>query len=224
MRFWRNLFDLGGGSHRTDPTEPGRDVEFTLAVIGLGAKLAKADGRVTPNEEVAFHQIFHADADALGRADAAFARASQTTLGYEGYARRLARKWRAYPCLLEDVLDGLFHIAAADGEISQEERDYLSVVAEIFGMSDFEFERIAASWGEPDAVDPYIVLGVDESISDDDLRRAYRRLAASNHPDRFTARGLPRGAERLATEKMAAINAAYERVRRQRGHFHVGED
>lgn len=217
MKLWRNLLYLANHAQRPDPDNPGRDVEFTLAVIGLGAKLAKADGVVTPDENAAFHQIFHADGADLRRTGQAFDRASQTTLGFEGYAQRLARRWRDYPQLLEDVLDGLFHIAAADGVISEDEVAYLREVAEIFGVGEGDFARIAASWADPDVTDPYVVLGVAPSVSNEELREAYRRLAVCNHPDRFAARGLPHGAERLATEKMAAINAAYDQVRGQRG-------
>lgn len=217
MKLWKNLIDLAMRTGQPDPDNPGRDMEFTLAVIGLGAKLAKADGVVTADENVAFHQVFHAEGADLRRTGRAFDRASQTTLGFEGYARRLVRRWRDHPRLLEDVLDGLFHIAAADGVISPDEVDYLRAVADIFGIGEAEFSRIAASWGGPGEDDPYLILGVDRSVSNEELRRAYRTLAAANHPDVFSARGLPRGAERLATEKMAAINAAYQAVRAQRG-------
>lgn len=217
MGLWRRLSEFWDRARRLDPENPGRDVEFTLAVIALGGKLAKSDGQVTPDEAVAFHQVFQWEGEDLHRADAAFARAGQTTLGYQSYAHRLARRWRAYPCLLEDVLDGLFHIAAADGVISDEEVAYLADVADIFGLSEHEFGRISASWASLDAVDPYTVLGVEPDISDSDLRRAYRRMATANHPDRFAARGLPMSAERVANEKMAAINAAYHAILAKRG-------
>ncbi len=217
MNLLRLLSRVIDGARDLDPHDPGRDMEFTLAVIGLGGKLAKADGVVTSDETVAFHQIFRAEGNDLRRTDAAFLRAGQSTLGFESYAKRLAKRWRAYPCLLEDVLDGLFHIAAADGTVSDDEIDYLRRVAEIFGLAETEFSRIAAAWDTTGRADPYLVLGVPRDISDDGLQRAYRRLAAANHPDRFAARGLPHAAERLATEKMAAINAAYDQVRVRRG-------
>ncbi len=234
MGLWRQLSGFVERARRVDPHVPdpaalapedeecprdraGRDTEFTLAVIALGAKLAKADGLVTAEEERAFRDVFQAEGADAARAERAFARAGQTTLGFESYAARLARRWRAYPCLMEDVLDGLFHIAAADGRVTEEELAYLARVAELFGFSEREFARVKASWLGRAADDPYLVLGVDPDISDSDLRRAYRRMAAANHPDRFAGRGMPLSAITLAHEKMAAVNAAYEAVRRERG-------
>ena len=161
--------------------------------------------------------MFQPPAHARAQARRVFAMAQATTLGFESYARRLARRWRAFPAILEDVLDGLFSVAAADGVVTPDELAYLQSVAEIFGLSEREFRRIRASWLGPAADEPYLVLGVDPDIADDDLKRAYRRAAAANHPDRIRALGLPESAEQLATAKMAAINAAYQRILRERG-------
>jgi len=64
--------------------------------------------------------------------------------------------------------------------------------------------------------DPYLILGVDEDISDTDLKKAYRKMAAANHPDRKLARGLPAELQKLATHKMAMINKAYAEILGQR--------
>ena len=223
MRIWRQLLETAqrlfapSEDVSGEPPDPETQIDFTIGVIGLGAKLAKADGRVTRDEIRAFERVFAVPEDARADAARVFDLARRTTLGYQGYARRLARRWRSYPSLLEDVLDGLFYIAAADGIISPEELGFLAEVAGIFGLSDAEFMRIRASWIGPDDDDPYLVLGVDRDISDVDLKRAYRRLAGANHPDRFASRGLPTSAERIATAKMAAINAAYAKIRHERG-------
>jgi len=224
MSFWRRLAELIAGPR--DPFDcpdgdcpPGRpvnDAEFAMALIGLGAKMAKADGEVTRNEVRAFSQVFHAPPDFEPDLRRAFDLAKQTTLGFEGYARRLARRFRAHPAVLEDVLDGLFHIAKADGQVTGDEAEYLERVADLFGFSPREYARIRnGHLGRPDD-DPYLILGVDPDISDVDLKRAYRRIAAQNHPDRLIARGAPVELQRMAVEKMAAINAAYEQVRAER--------
>jgi DnaJ like chaperone protein len=122
------------------------------------------------------------------------------------------------------VLDGLFAIAAADGVVTLDELDYLRRVAEIFGLSEREFRRIRASWTSLDADDPYLILGVDPDVSDEGLKRAFRRAAAAHHPDAVRARGLPESAERLANAKMAAINAAYRRIRAERSRERAGND
>lgn len=64
--------------------------------------------------------------------------------------------------------------------------------------------------------DPYLLLGVDEDISDAELKKTYRSMAAANHPDRVVARGLPEELRTLATHKMAMINQAYSEIRAQR--------
>ena len=194
--------------------QPGRidDAGFAAALIGLGAKLAKADGVVTRDEIEAFKRVFQAPPEAQAGMARFFDLARQTTLGYEAYASIIARKFRARPAALEDVMDGLFHIALADGIVSPEEMEFLVKVGEIFGFSEREFRRIKmAHLGRP-ADDPYLILGVDEDISDADLKRAYRRMAAANHPDKLMARGLPEQLQRLANHKMAMINRAYTEV------------
>ncbi len=231
MTFWGRLLaaaqalvagDHAGSHDNGEPPAP--DVDFTIAVIALGAKLAKADGTVTAAERAAFVAVFQPPAHAEDEAARVFELAARTTLGFQSYAWRLARRWRAYPAILEDVLDGLFAVAAADGVVSPDETAYLHTVAEIFGLSEREFLRIKATWLGPDADDPYLILGVDPDISDDDLRRAYRRVAAANHPDGARARGLPEAAERLANAKMAVINEAYRRIRTERGIDRIGGD
>jgi len=114
------------------------------------------------------------------------------SIAYQRYARIVAKAFRAQPGLLEDVMDGLFHIALADGIVTAEEAEFLETVASVFGFSEREYRRIRNSHLGQDADDPYLILGVDPDISDKDLKTAYRRQAASNHPDRLMARGLPR--------------------------------
>jgi DnaJ like chaperone protein len=191
--------------------------QMAAALIALSAKMARADGAVTPEEVVAFRDIFRSEGPAARHAGRLFDLARRTTRGFEAYAHRVARRWRAYPALLEDVLDGLFHIARADGAITEAECEYLRRVSEIFGFSEREFRRIRASHGALDSADPYLILGVDPDISDADLHRAWRRMAAQNHPDALISRGAPPELRRLAEEKMAAINAAYQEILKDRG-------
>lgn len=224
MNFWRKLADRITGS--PDPFEcpdgdclPGHpvdDADFAMALIGLGAKMAKADGEVTRSEVKAFSTVFRAPAGFEAQLQRAFNLAKQTTLGFEGYARRLARRFRANPAVLEDVLDALFFIAQADGRVTPGEEAYLASVADLFGFSEREFARIKRTHLGAGTDDPYTVLGIDPDISDVDLKRAYRRIASQNHPDRLIARGAPPALQKVADAKMAAINAAYAAILKQR--------
>ena len=194
-----------------------KDVGFTAAVVGLGAKMAMADGEVTDDEIMVFARVFKAapeDADAVRRV---FNLARQTVRGYESYARRIGKKYKGRPCLLEGVLDGLFQIATADGVVTVEELDYLHTVSHAFGFSDTTFARIKASHLGPDPEDPYSILGVRHDAEFSDIRAAYRKLMADNHPDRVMANNNGQMREDEAHERAAAITSAYAKIRVDRG-------
>ena len=178
--------------------------------------MAKADGQVRNAEVAAFKRVFQASPDNEDTIGRFFDLARQTTLGYQRYARIIAKRFRAQPAALEDVMDGLFHIALADGIVTDEEMAFLERVGDIFGFSEREFRRIKIAHMGRAADDPYLILGVDEDISDADLKRAYRRMAAANHPDRMIARGLPQELLGLANHKMAMVNKAYAEITAQR--------
>lgn len=196
------------------PSPP--DLVFATGLIALAAKMAKSDGVVVASEVAAFQRVVEVPEAERPRVQALFDLAKRSTDGFEAYAEQLAAQFRDEPRLLEDVLDGLFHIAAADGAVHERELAYLARVAELFGFTEGAFDRIAARHMlRPD--DPYHVLGADRSLDDENLRRHYRRLVAENHPDRAISRGLPAEAVRIATERLAAINAAWDRIAQERG-------
>ncbi|MDQ4137130.1 MAG: TerB family tellurite resistance protein [Pseudomonadota bacterium] len=195
---------------------PPRDLVFTTGLVALAAKMAKSDGVVVRHEVEAFERIVEVPDSEHARVKFLFDLAKSTTDGFESYARQVADLLRDEPHLLEDVLDGLFHIAKADGAVHDAEYAYLSSVAAIFGIEGKEFDRIAARHVRR-ADDPYLILGADRTMSDADLKRHYRRLVAENHPDREIARGLPPEAVSIATQRLAVINAAWEQVASERG-------
>ena len=225
MGFWRKLAARLQGRDcflecdglDCGPERRVEDADFAMALIGLGAKMAKADGVVSRSEIRAFYEVFRPPPEGREALDRAFELAMQTTLGFEGYAKRLARRFRANPAVLEDVLDGLFHIAKADGAVTANELSFLEQVADLFGFSELEFRRIRTAHLGAEHDDPYVILGIDADISDADLKRAYRRIASQNHPDRMIARGAPPEIQRMADEKMASINSAYGRILQERG-------
>ena len=142
--------------------------------------------------------------------------ARQTTHGCESYARRLAKRYHACPQLLEDVLDGLFYIAGADGAVTQDELDYLERVSGLFELSPLVFRRLKATHLGLGADDPYAVLDVAPDAADEVVRKAWRQALSAAHPDRVLARGLPAEFVDVAQAKSAAINAAYDAIRRER--------
>jgi DnaJ like chaperone protein len=195
--------------------DPG--VTFTIAVIALAGKMAKADGEVSDLELKAFRRVFQVPPEEQTNVARLFNMARQDVAGYEHYAGQIARLFVGNPAVLEDILDGLFEIAKADGVLHPGESEFLERVADIFGFAPNEFRRIRASHFAPELTDPYVTLGVSYVAGDDEIRRTYRRLVRENHPDSMIARGVPAEFERLANDKLAAINGAWEKIQRERG-------
>ena len=205
------LIDRGAEAGDGDP-----GVAFAIAMIALAAKMAKADGVVTDEEVETFDRIFRVPPEERNSVRRFFDLARQDTAGYEAYAGQIARLYADKPAVLEDILDGLFEIAEADGVLHPGEDAFLERVADIFGFSPGEYRRIRASHFTPDAADPYVVLGVAYDAGDEEIKRTYRRLVRENHPDSLIARGVPEEFVRLATDKLAAINGAYEKILAER--------
>jgi DnaJ like chaperone protein len=222
MSFWRKIAGLA--VRKVDEAEcdvcppglPGEDPAFSTAVTALGAKLAKADGEANATEYDAFSMIFQAEDGSEGGIRRLYQLARQTTRGFEGYARRLRKRYGACPQVLEDVLDGLFHIAASDGAVTGDELAYLERVSELFGQSPLTFRRLKATHLGAANDDPYVILGVAPDAPDAAVRAAWREQLSQAHPDRARARGLPTEFIEVAEAKAAAINAAYDQIVRER--------
>ncbi len=222
MGFWRNIANLTAG--RVDdaqcaecpPGPPGEDPAFSTAVTALGAKLARADGRADATEYAAFAQAFRAAPGGERDVRRLYDLARQTTRGFESYARRLARRYRNCPTLLEDVIDGLFHIAKSDGAVTASELGYISEVARLFGLSDLTYRRMRATHLGQAKDDPYVILGVAHDADDSVVRNAWKQALSAAHPDRAMARGLPPQFIEVAEAKASAINAAFDAIQRER--------
>ena len=196
-------------------SDPG--VTFTIAVIALAGKMARADGVVTEEEFAVFQRVFGVPPQEEANVRRIFNLARQDVAGFEHYAGQIARLFVGNPAMLEDILDGLFEIAKADGVLHPCEAKFLERVAEIFGFAPNEFRRIRASHFAPELTDPYVILGLSYAADDDELKQTYRRLVRENHPDSLMARGVPAEFLKLANDKLAAINSAYEKIRTERG-------
>ena len=203
--------------HEGEAGDAAKRIGFTIGVIVLGAKMAKADGKVTRDEVAAFKQIFHIPPEEVQNVGRLFNQARRDSHGFEPYARQIGRMFRDNPAVLEELLDGLFHIARADRKVTDDELAYLRRIAEIFGFDETAWDRIRAGNLGPDESDPFDILGVTRQHSDDEIKAAYRKLVRENHPDRLVAQGMPQEFIDLANEKLAKINTAHDRVRQLRG-------
>jgi DnaJ like chaperone protein len=196
-------------------SDPG--VVFTMAIIALAAKMARAGGSARDEEFAIFAHVFGMPPEEEANVRRVFNLARQDVAGYEAYAGQIAELFKGNPAMLEDILDGLFEIAKSDGILHPEENAFLERVADIFGFAPNEFRRIRASHFAPELTDPYVILGLSYAANEDEIRRTYRRLVRENHPDSLVARGVPEEFVKLANDKLAVINTAYAKIMAEQG-------
>jgi len=196
---------------------PERSVAFTIAVIALSAKMAKADGLVTRDEVTAMREVFHIGEGDERAAARVFNLAREDVAGFEEYARRIAAMFDEDSDVLGDLMEGLFHIACADGVYHPTEDAFLVRVAEIFGIEASAFENLRARHVPGAEPDPYSVLGATPDMGIEEIRGLWRTLVRENHPDRALGRGMPPEAIRLAENRLSSINRAWDRIEAERG-------
>ncbi|HET6469239.1 MAG TPA: TerB family tellurite resistance protein [Geminicoccaceae bacterium] len=202
-----------------------RRIAFATAIIVLAAKLAKTDGAVSRVEIRAFKELFDVRDEEVGGIARIFDEAKRSPLGFEPYARQVAQLFGYDKSVLAELLDGLFALAMADGDLHAAELAFLASVAGIFGFGPGEFAAIHARHqpgrsqraAAPRPDDAYAVLGLTRSASAEEIKGTYRKLVREHHPDRLTAKGMPEEFVRQANQTLAAINAAYDRIAKERG-------
>lgn len=183
--------------------------------------MAKADGVVSPDEVRAFHEIFSVPRQEARNVAKLYNLAKQDVAGFEAYAGQMSAlcgSGQADCPMLEDILDGLFHIAKADGVLHEREAAFLARVAEIFSISDEHYARIYSRHTR-DPANPYVILGISADMPLNEIKRHYRQLVAENHPDRLIARGVPEEFLAIANTRLAAINTAYEQIQTSRNQY-----
>ena len=192
------------------------EVAFTIALIALSAKMAKADGIVSPIEVEAFYQICRVPEKEHKNVARIYRLAQEDIAGFETYARQVREIFEETPKVCEDVLDGLFHIAYADGGLHVAEEAFLRRISDIFRIKKSIFVRIHARH-TPDITDPYLILGVDPESDNAVVKGAFLEAVRENHPDQIIARGVPQDIMHLAHDRMVVINEAWAMIRKERG-------
>ena len=221
MTVWSRIADfaqgLGDGISQAlsgfsgSDTPPEKSVAFTIGMIALGAKMAKADGIVASAEIQAFREVFSFSPQEAKNVERVYALAKQDVAGFESYAAQVAKLFGPRTHVLETVIDGLFHIAKADGVIHPSELEFLERVAEIFGFIGADWTRMRARHVAL-RDDPFEVLGVAADAKIAEVKRRYKTLVKELHPDKQIAAGVPIEMVRLAEERLARINAAYAEI------------
>ena len=197
-------------------TPPEKTAGFTIAVIALSAKMAKADGIVKPEEITAFKQVFHIPKNEEKNASRVFNLARRDVAGFEIYARKIYKMLYKNSKILEDLIEGLLYIATSDGSYHPAENIFIDEVAKIFKLSDMTLNTLKSRYVPEQASDPFIVLGVQPSWNILDIKRKWRELVRENHPDKLSARGLPSEAISLASNRLLKINQAWEMINESR--------
>ncbi len=198
-----------------------RDQLFALVVVVLTAKLAKCDGPVKRVEIDTFKRLFRIPPEAVRDIGRLFDQARDSGDDFEPYAEQLGEAFADNRGTLEEVLAALFAIARADGPVNQKEQAFLRGVHHAFRLDQISWERAMngtpSGRPAPNEPDPYAVIGLPRSASPDELRARWKTLMRENHPDSLAARGVPPEFVAKATERVARINAAWDRIKRERG-------
>ncbi len=184
---------------------------FTGAFVALAAKMAAADGVAVRAEADAFERFLEVAPDEFKGIRRIYDQAKEDVTGFEIYADRIGQMLKDDPATKRSVLECLLMIACADGVLHPAEDHYLKKVACRFGYSDVEFSSIRALFIH-DPESPFAILDLPPDASIADIRTRYRKLVRANHPDRLMAKGAPPAVVKAATQKLAAINTAYENI------------
>ena len=187
---------------------------FALSLIVLSAKLSKADGQVSKEELIAVKDKLKIPESEVEQVGKIFNKAKQESTGYEPYAQQIAQIYKNNPNVLEEVINILFYIAEADGNVSKSELDMMQNIARIFGLNQAQFNSIKESRKSSDKLNPYIVL---ESKPEEDLqaiRKRYLQLSKEHHPDILISKGVPQEVIEESKKKMRAINSAWDQIQK----------
>jgi len=187
---------------------------FALSLIVLSAKLSKADGQVSKEELVAVKDKLKIPENEIEQVGKIFNKAKEESTGYEPYAQQIAQIYKNNPNVFEEVINILFYIAEADGNVSKSELDMIENIAKIFSLNQSQFNSIKESRKNSDKLNPYIVL---ESKPEEDLssiRKKYIKLSKENHPDLLISKGVPGEVIEESKKKMRTINSAWDQIQK----------
>lgn len=187
-------------------------VTFTIAVIALAAKMARADGAVVEAEWLAFERQFKVPASEAANVRRFFQMAQGSTAGFDAYARQVQSLFADDAAMREDILDALFVIAKSDGAIGPAELEYLAAVAREMALEPAVFARIQAAHMALPEDSPWAILGVEPGASPEAIRAAWLAMIKEHHPDRLSGKGVPQEFVQVAQARVAALNVAYEQL------------
>lgn len=193
---------------------------FFVAAFSMLAKIAKADGMVSEKEiasiEGFMSQDLNLNTESRNSAVNIFRQALNSNESFEAFAFQFYATFSGQPRVIELMMDILLRVSAADGAISDKEEYLLLSAARTFNLSDTDYARLKSRYVK--AVNRfYSVLKIDETATNEEIKRQYRTMVSEYHPDKIEAKGLPDEFITLANDKFREIQEAYEAIRKERG-------
>ena len=187
---------------------------FALSLIVLSAKLSKADGQVSKEELIAVKDKLKIPENEIDQVGKIFNKAKEESAGYEPYAQQIAQIYKGNINVLEEVINILFYIAESDGNVSESEVKMIEHIAQIFGLTEIQFNSIKESRKTSDKINPYIVLESNPDDAIETIRKRYLKLSKEHHPDLLMSKGVPQEVIDESKAKMRAINSAWDQIQK----------
>ena len=187
---------------------------FALSLIVLSAKLSKADGQISKEELIAVKDKLKIPENEIDQVGKIFNKAKEESSGYEPYAQQISQIYKGNINVLEEVINILFYIAEADGNVSDTELKMIENIAQIFGLTEIQFNSIKESRKSSDKLNPYVVLESHPDDAIEIIRKRYLKLSKEHHPDLLLSKGVPQEVIDESKAKMRAINSAWDQVQK----------
>jgi len=187
---------------------------FALSLIVLSAKLSKADGQISKEELIAVKDKLKIPENEIDQVGKIFNKAKEESSGYEPYAQQISQIYKGNINVLEEVINILFYIAEADGNVSNTELKMIEDIAQIFGLTEIQFNSIKESRKSSDKLNPYVVLESHPDDAIEIIRKRYLKLSKEHHPDLLMSKGVPQEVIDESKAKMRAINSAWDQVQK----------
>ena len=209
-------YDDSTSSHRTTQYSTTSPSDFRAALLVLVACVMKADGHVKRSELDVVKSFLLRNFGEEGGKEAlqVLKNILEQDIDVIAVAQQVAHNVN-YSTKLE-IIHLLLDVAHADNEIADSELDIITRISNIFLVSDADLQSLLALYGKGKDPDwAYKALEIERSASDDEVKKAYRRMAMKYHPDKVASAG--DDVKQKATEKFRAINEAYEEIKTVRG-------
>ncbi len=190
--------------------------DFALSLIVLVAAVMKADGKILQSEldfvKNYFNRIF--GKEAASDAIRMLREILKQNIPLDEVCTQIRQNLDHSSRL--QLLDFLFGIAEADNEIHSSELIIIEKIATGLGISQKDFNSIKSMFLKTEQIESaYQILEISPLATDEDVKKAYRRMALKYHPDKVSYLGEDMQAS--AKEKFQKLQAAYEKIKRQRG-------